>query len=241
MNEEQERKWCVYKHTNKTNGKVYIGQTGTKVEHRWRNGEGYKNCPLFWKAICKYGWNNFEHEVIAKNLTQEEANATENQLILKYNSNNPLYGYNLTSGGDHSIPNEIARKAISESHMGEKNCNWGKPRTEETRKKISESNKGKQVSQETRRKLSKSLQKENHPNWGKHLSEETKRKIGEANQGRESKFRKKVICIETQIIYKSISEAAKLNNLHESHITKCCKHQRKTCGGYHWEYYEESN
>lgn len=120
MNEEQERKWCVYKHTNKTNGKVYIGQTGTKVEHRWRNGEGYKNCPLFWKAICKYGWNNFEHEVIAKNLTQEEANATENQLILKYNSNNPLYGYNLTSGGDHSIPNEIARKAISESHMGEK-------------------------------------------------------------------------------------------------------------------------
>jgi len=56
--------FCVYKHVNKINGKVYIGQT-CSLETRWsRNGQNYINCPRFYSAIKKYGWDGFEHTVI---------------------------------------------------------------------------------------------------------------------------------------------------------------------------------
>ena len=35
-------KYCVYKHTNKTNNKVYIGITCRKPEVRWDSGWGYR-------------------------------------------------------------------------------------------------------------------------------------------------------------------------------------------------------
>ena len=54
---------------------------------------------------------------------------------------------------------------MSEAHHGEKNHNYGKSLSEETRRKISEANSG-----------------ENHPQYGKPLSEETRRKISEAQE-----------------------------------------------------------
>ena len=97
--------WIVYKHTNKTNGKVYIGITSTSVESRWRNGEGYYSQEYFYKAIKKYGWKGFTHEILFDNLTEEEARAKEIELIAQYKSNyrrysNPNYGYNATDGGE---------------------------------------------------------------------------------------------------------------------------------------------
>ena len=53
---------------------------------------------------------------------------------------------------------------------GENNPNYGKHHSEETRKKISEGNKGKQAG-------------EKHPNYGKHHSEETRKKMGAALKG----------------------------------------------------------
>ena len=61
----------VYIHRNKINGKVYIGITKQKPENRWRNGKGYKQNIKFYRAIEKYGWNNFEHIVLVDNLTAE--------------------------------------------------------------------------------------------------------------------------------------------------------------------------
>ena len=91
--------YCVYSHTNKTNGKIYIGQTCQKPEKRWKNGAGYENCIRFYNAIKKYGWNNFEHEIIASNLTKQEADNFERLLIEKLNTQNDSYGYNICSGG----------------------------------------------------------------------------------------------------------------------------------------------
>lgn len=42
----------IYAHINKTNGKIYIGQTCREnVNQRWRNGNGYVNNVSFYRAI----------------------------------------------------------------------------------------------------------------------------------------------------------------------------------------------
>ena len=94
--------YCVYVHINKINGKKYVGQTihGDDPKKRWKNGTGYKTQKYFWRAIVKYGWYNFDHEIVASNLTKEEADNFEKLLIDKLNTKNNQFGYNLTSGGE---------------------------------------------------------------------------------------------------------------------------------------------
>lgn len=131
-----EELYCVYMHINKINGKRYIGQTKQSVERRWGgNGCNYKYCPYFYRAIKKYGWNNFEHIIIQDNLTKEEANLLENLNIIAFNTINRDFGYNLTTGGEQPIYSEEAKQKMSESHKG-------KHLSEETKKKMSESQKG---------------------------------------------------------------------------------------------------
>ena len=105
--------YCIYLHTNKINGKKYIGQTCQKPEHRWNNGEGYKECPLFYAAILKYGWNNFHHSILQTGLTQEKANELEEYYIAYYQSNNREYGYNLQAGGNNHEVSEITKQKCS--------------------------------------------------------------------------------------------------------------------------------
>lgn len=91
----------IYKYTNKTNGKVYIGQTKRTLQERaGKNGNKYSHCPYFWRAIQKYGWENFIVEILANNLTQEEANILEKKFISEYDSRNPDKGYNINIGGE---------------------------------------------------------------------------------------------------------------------------------------------
>ena len=47
--------YTVYCHTNKINGKKYVGITKRLVEKRWLNGRGYNGNSIFRKAINKYG------------------------------------------------------------------------------------------------------------------------------------------------------------------------------------------
>ena len=93
--------WKVYVHTNKINGKRYVGVTSkAKPEHRWNSGRGYKENSHFYSAVEKYGWNQFEHTILFDNLTEEEAKDTEKRLIAEWNTQDPSHGYNMTSGGD---------------------------------------------------------------------------------------------------------------------------------------------
>ena len=153
-----ERNWKVYKHTS-PNGKVYIGITGQKLERRWRNGNGYKRCSIFWRAIEKYGWNNIEHEKMAEGLTKEEAEKMEIELISQYKSNRCEFGYNSASGGLANKPSKETKRKLSEINKGENHPMWGKHHSEETKKKISEAQCG----------------EKNHM-YGKTLSKEHKQK-----------------------------------------------------------------
>lgn len=75
------RKWCVYKIQNLINHKIYIGVTSQNPEKRWARGRGYKGNPHFTKAIEKYGWDSFSHEILHENLSREEAGALEEYYI----------------------------------------------------------------------------------------------------------------------------------------------------------------
>lgn len=91
-------KYCVYMHITPSN-KVYIGQT-SDVTRRWScNGYEYKHSPYFYQAIQKYGWENIQHIVLYENLTKEQADTREQELIAQYNSTNKENGYNMNPGG----------------------------------------------------------------------------------------------------------------------------------------------
>lgn len=167
--------YCVYVHINKTNSKMYVGQTCKIPQKRWDNGNGYKNQPYFWKAIQKYGWNNFEHDIVASNLTKDEADNFEKLLIKKLNLLDPAYGYNLREGGSHGRLSEEHKQKISESNSGEKHYMYGKHLADETKKKISDTHIG-----------------EKNNFYGKRHSDESKRKISKANKGVNNSHSKKV-------------------------------------------------
>ena len=163
----EERKYCVYCHTSPS-GKVYIGMTGQRLERRWRkNGEGYKHCVYFWRAIQKYGWKNFKHEVLFDNLTANEACRVERLLIALFDTQNEEVGYNIGSGGDTPMLgqhlSEEHKQKISKSmigkNAGENNYWYGKHLPEEIRKKMSESLTGRKMrprTEEEREKIRQS-------------------------------------------------------------------------------------
>ena len=91
------KKYCVYMHKNKTNNKIYIGQT-CSLKTRWYP-ECYKDSHYFYNALQKYGWDNFEHIIIKDELTSVEADNLEQKLILQFDTTNREKGYNLLSGG----------------------------------------------------------------------------------------------------------------------------------------------
>lgn len=161
-----ERKWCVYCHTNKINGKKYFGITCLSLNDRWRNGKGYVDQPVFWNAIKKYTWDGFFHEVIADGLTENEAKQKEIELIALYKTNcckydNPEFGYNMTDGGDgtsgwhHSKESKIKMRESRRVLSGENHPMYGKHHTQEAKDKIRISRQGTSLSDECKIKMSK--------------------------------------------------------------------------------------
>lgn len=187
---EENKCYYVYMHISPS-GKKYIGITGQNPpEKRWLNGEGYAYNIHFYRAIQKYGWNNFEHKILFSGLTKEEAEEKEIEFISLYDSTNIDNGYNVMSGGicvpkwsDEAKENlsNIMKKRFS---LPENNPMYGKHHSEETKRKISLAGKNRKHSEETKMKISKSLSGENNPHYGKHLSQETKRKISIAHKGK---------------------------------------------------------
>jgi hypothetical protein len=106
--------YIVYVHTNKINNKKYIGITSTSLKKRSRNGEGYKGCDKFYYAIQKYGWNNFTHNILYRNLTKQEAELKEKELIKEYNTQ--IDGYNIDEGGFSPVMTQETKDKISKSH-----------------------------------------------------------------------------------------------------------------------------
>ena len=120
--EEVDKDGCytVYMHISPS-GKRYIGITSKNPpEKRWKkNGYGYKKNEYFYRAISKYSWSNFKHEILFSGLTKEEAEQKEIELIACYKSDDKHHGYNVAHGGNckGKVADETKRK-ISISNIG---------------------------------------------------------------------------------------------------------------------------
>lgn len=222
--------YTVYQHKNKLNGKMYFGITGRKPEERWgKNGRNYKSTPHFFSAINKYGWDNFEHNILYENLTKEEALSKEKELIKKYNTQDKNLGYNILDGGQLTeLPLEVRMK-MSKSMIGNKN-GLGHPCSEEKKKKISEAQKGRKLTKGHRDKLSEAAKKRHVP-----CSEDKRLKLSQSYP-----YKKKVFCLETNCVYPSVQECARQLGLHATNVAKVCKDTLKTTGGYHLKYYNDT-
>lgn len=117
--------WVVYVHTLKFDGRKYIGQTND-IHARWKPS-AYKTCTKFYRAIQEYGWENFTHEVLYDNLTLEEANQLEEQLIAQYDTINN--GFNLDFGGLNHLHSQETKQKMSDTRKGV-------PKSEEHKKAI---------------------------------------------------------------------------------------------------------
>ena len=227
----EEKTYCVYVHTNKINGKKYVGQTCKKPEVRFgKNGARYIGCRIFYNAILKYGWDNFYHEVLFTNLTVEQANLIEQAVISAYNTTDRRFGYNLQSGGkNHNLADEtkqILSQMNKGKNAGSQNPFYGKKHTAETRKKLSESHKYICLG-------------ENNPNYGKKHTAEAKERMRTSRKGKhilqydlDGNFIKE---------WEYMSLARQEYNLDKRSLQKACNGKLKTTGGYVWRYKEAQN
>lgn len=91
---------CIYKITNLVNNKIYIGQTITGIDYRWK-GHLYKDgCKFLHNAILKYGKENFKIEVI-EYCEENKLDDREVYWISYYHSTDRNIGYNILEGGNN--------------------------------------------------------------------------------------------------------------------------------------------
>ncbi len=193
----QEVVMIIYKATNLTNGKVYIGKTIKSFKRRISQHKAdflnIRTNYYFYRALRKHGWNNFKWEIIDTTNNEQELNILEQLYIEEYRLKGKVY--NLTDGGDGMSgykPSKESRQKMSEAHKGQIPWIKGKHSTEETKKKISvakQGNKnclGKKHSAETRKKISEAKKGKPSPcgNEGKKHSDETKQKMSIAHSGK---------------------------------------------------------
>ena len=203
-----DKKICgIYKIVSPSN-RIYIGQ-GVNLYDRLIK---YKNLQCkgqtrLYSSLLKYGWEEHTFEVI------EECEIEQLNIRERYWQD--FYDVISKNGLNCKLTSTDELKTIY---------------SKESRQKMSESQKGKKVSEETKQKMRNSAKKgEEHHNYGKTVSEETRKKISNANKGKKSSlglkrteetkqklrehFSKIVLCTETGIFYDSAKKAAEAYNI----------------------------
>lgn len=199
--------YCIYRHISPSM-KVYVGITCRKPEYRWNNGRGYKKIdqPLFYKAINKYGWNNFKHEVLFRDLSESRAKNLEKDLIRHYK--NLGLSYNITDGGDGAL-------GAGYTHTGWKH-------SEETKKNFSKQRKGTKTGSR-------------NPMYGRHLTNPAYGKFGKEHPASKKvlQLTKEGNLIRE---WDSISDVYRDLKIIPTNITAVCRGRAKSAGGFKWKY-----
>lgn len=167
--------YYIYRITNKINGKTYIGQ------HKYKKlNDSYMGSGVHIKrAVKKYGKENFIKTILEFNIPNVELANDFEQMYIMFERAKGKAEYNIANGGlGHTcFHTEESKKKMSESKKGKKH-------SEEHKRNVSEAKKGHTVSEETRRKISEA-QKGKQGAWaGKSFSEEHRKKLSEAQKGK---------------------------------------------------------
>lgn len=170
---------------------------------------------MFYRAIKKYGWDNFEHIIFAEQLTHAEAINMERLLIALYKTNcnrykDPSFGYNMTDGGEGGlgrVVSEETRNKMSEAQK--RRCSNPEERERRSRfmkeylsdpkirEKMSQAMKGK-CAGEKNYWYGKRRYGEENPNYGNKWSDKSRQQLSEYSKNR------------TEEHLKHISESLKL-------------------------------
>lgn len=242
--------FCVYGHRCKTTKKWYIGITSfidDPYKRFGRNGSNYllKNQntykhPKFANAILKYGWENFTHWILGY-YTESEIDSAENYWIEHKNS--LLKGYNSTNGGYscHELTNDNKSKISNKVDQIDRETlkvirtfNSAKDAADfvglYNNSLIIECCKGKAIS-------AKGFFWKYHTKSIRNDSNKLNKKV--MTKGYHIKTPVLKISLDTGDIlekYESTKEAGEKNNINHSNISRCCRHERNTAGGFKWEY-----
>lgn len=243
--------YTVYVHINKINGKRYIGITRQNINRRWRNnGKGYKTQQYFYRVIEKYGWDNFEHIIIAKGLSKEEACWLEIELIREWNTTDRTKGYNIANGGECPNLTEETKKKMSENHADVNGKN--NPRAKAvicitTKKIFNTVTEGAMYYRCLQGHISNVCNgKENFASklpdgtplvwmyledYEKVTEEEINKKIKDAEKLIKNRPNaKSVICITTNAVFYTAKDGGIYYNCDASSIISCCRGKRKSTG-----------
>ena len=236
---------CIYMYTNLINGKRYVGKA-KDFDGRYKGHlEGKKQ--LIDKKIKEYGIENFKIEILAEDIDDSKLNEYE-KFFIKRKRSHVSYGtgYNKTWGGDGGD----TLSGMTEEQRKEHSRKMSKPKSEETKRKISETLKGKPHSEETKRKQSESLKGKPRKPFSEehrqHLSESLKGKpLSEKHKQKLSELLKvKIICLETQQVFDSIKQAQEW--LGKGNISHNLRGKTKSAGRHpetgeklHWMLYED--
>lgn len=208
----------IYKATNNINGKIYVGQTTLSLEERkkYHKISSKTQDTYFYRAIRKYGWENFSWEIIDETAkTEDELDMLEEHYIALFDCfDNKEVGYNCQSGGKRFRITEEERKNRSERAKGSKNPMYQKY-----------PHKGKKFSQEHKDRISKSLIGREHP----------------TTKGGNNPSAKKIINITTNTIYDCIRDANKALGLKEkSHSIQDSIKNNTLCCNCKFDFYDET-
>jgi len=167
----------VYLHVS-PNEKFYVGITLQEPIKRWKSGKSYYYNLHFKRSIDKYGWDSFKHYVLISGISKQIAEETEILFISTLKSNKDDYGFNISNGGfSNGKHSEQTRKKLSKSLKGKPSHMKGKHLSQEAKDKISKANSGRIVSQDLREHLSCVMK-------GREKSEITRKRLSESLSGR---------------------------------------------------------
>lgn len=236
------KKSGIYQIRNLVNGKVYVGSAINLhrrcYDHFVQLRNNKHNNQHLQRAFNKYGESSFIFEIIEFVPDRQMLIEREQHYINTFNVVEEGYNICPTAGSTLGRPHTETTKL---KLTGANNPMFGKHHTAESKKKLSQSLKGRIFSEEHRHNLSiagrvriVSAEARAHMSKaqkGRIITEEHRRKLSE-----NSANAREVICIELNQTFKSCRDAATFINRHPSCVNDCCRGKQKTAGGYHWKY-----